>query len=160
MATRHSNLTDFSFAPRFWASVQKSDSCWTWTGRRYPGGYGEFSVKHVNYRAHRVSWMLNVGPIPDGLLVCHHCDNRLCVRPDHLFLGTDKDNQTDAIRKGRHARGRLSPEGIPLCMRGHLLTPGTFYVTSKGNRLCKKCQREYQKRWRAENDLYVHPSKS
>jgi hypothetical protein len=91
-------------APRFWSKVQKSPTCWNWIGA-ISCGYGHFNVNGIIYRSHRVAWMLAYGEIPPGLHVCHHCDNPPCVRPDHLFLGTMRDNIKDASRKGRIARG-------------------------------------------------------
>jgi len=93
---------------RFWEKVQKSDGCWEWTSRRqpHPGyDYGVFTIANKQKRAHRVSWELTYGQVPAGLHVLHKCDNASCVRPDHLFLGTSKDNMQDASRKGRTATG-------------------------------------------------------
>lgn len=99
-------------ADRFWAKVEKTATCWLWTGAKY-GGYGRLNPgKHsgVPLRAHRVSWELHYGPIPQGMVVCHRCDNPSCVRPDHLFLGSHEDNMLDAVRKGRTKKGRPAPE--------------------------------------------------
>lgn len=89
-------------ALRFWRQVQKTDTCWLWTGARSGAGYGQIGINDVRIFTHRFSWELHHGPIPAGLFVCHHCDNPPCVRPDHLFLGTPQDNMVDKIRKGRH----------------------------------------------------------
>ena len=89
-------------AERFWEKVSKTDGCWLWTASLTRGGYGQFPLrKGVIRRAHRIAWELTNGPVPDGLWVLHQCDNPPCVRPDHLFLGTPKDNTADKIAKGR-----------------------------------------------------------
>ena len=86
---------------RFWAKVDKSGECWEWTAGTYSTGYGQFWHGSGYGAAHRISWELHFGSIPDGLFVLHTCDNRKCIRPDHLFLGTKRDNAIDAIQKGR-----------------------------------------------------------
>lgn len=92
---------------RFWARVNKNpNGCWLWTGPIFADNrYGQISVNGSPARAHRVSWVIHHGPIPDGLLVLHRCDCRICVRPDHLWLGTHRDNVDDMVLKGRSLRG-------------------------------------------------------
>ena len=86
---------------RFWSYVDSSKECWTWTAYKNKDKYGVFAIDRIPHYAHRVSWMIHNGEIPDGLCVLHKCDNPPCVRPDHLFLGTRKDNNVDKSLKGR-----------------------------------------------------------
>lgn len=86
---------------RLWAKVRKTEGCWEWTGARQNIGYGKFWLEYRNVLPHRVSYELKFGHVPDGMKVLHRCDNRVCVRPEHLFLGTLKENTQDCIRKGR-----------------------------------------------------------
>jgi len=113
-----------SLVERFWAKVQKTDSCWNWTGTKTLGGYGHFYVGPRGAPkkcAHRIAWELTHGTIPDGLYVLHHCDNPPCVRPDHLFLGTPQDNTDDMITKKRHGRAKLTEADV-LTIRTHYAT--------------------------------------
>lgn len=99
-------------AARFWAKVEKSDGCWLWTARVDRHGYGRFRPGGADtneIQAQRVAWVLANGTIPDGICVLHRCDNRQCVRPDHLFLGTAADNKRDEVAKQRHVRGDRHP---------------------------------------------------
>jgi len=93
---------------RFWEAVDVSGDCWEWRGSTRGHGYGALRVNGRTTSAHRFSYELAYGPIPDGLFVCHHCDNPPCVNPAHLFIGTCKDNTRDMLSKGRGNR----PKGV------------------------------------------------
>lgn len=107
-----------ALSSRFWELIDRNGpvpdhrpglgSCWIWTGKRKVSGYGRLNYHRVQWQAHRLSYTLTFGPIPSGLLVCHHCDNPPCVRPDHLFLGTHAENNTDRDWKGR----QVAPSGM------------------------------------------------
>jgi hypothetical protein len=102
MANSQSTLT---FVERFWSHIEQrdDDGCWLWTLSTTPNGYGKVGLPFSRKigTTSRVAWALTYGPIPDGLCVLHRCDNRRCCRPDHLFLGTAKDNYDDMVAKGR-----------------------------------------------------------
>ena len=91
---------------RFWKKVDKAFGCWLWTGSVHKSGYGQFRYMGKTQPAHRVSYELFVGPIPEGLDVLHSCDERRCVNPAHLRPGTDLDNSRDKVERGRCAKTR------------------------------------------------------
>lgn len=98
-------------AARFWTKVDKTDGCWIWTAGVTSAGYGSFGLEtHPRVRmvsAHRLSWeWANGRPVPAGMVLMHACDNRRCVRPDHLSIGTVADNNRDMKEKGRSVKGR------------------------------------------------------
>lgn len=84
---------------------EPNSGCWLWTASTNKG-YGSFQHKNKSILAHRLSWEIVNGPIPDGLVACHKCDTPACINPDHIFLGTQKDNGIDMANKQRHAAGK------------------------------------------------------
>src|SRR6266581_4523071 len=95
-----------SIEERFWGKVEKRglDECWLWQGSIHHSGYGHFGYQHKVQHAHRVAYQLTYGVIPPGIEVCHKCDVKNCVNPNHLFLGTHNDNMQDMWKKQRHPR--------------------------------------------------------
>jgi hypothetical protein len=136
-----------SVETRFWkyvAPIPDDRGCWEWSGSLMVVGYGQLNVDKRPVGAHRLSWEIHNGTIPNGLHILHRCDNKSCVNPAHLFLGTHLDNMADA-----HAKGILT--GAPrksryeMCPRGHL---PNFTTAKTGERRCKTCNVEYAARVR------------
>lgn len=126
----------------FWERTQAMASgCIEWTGPRDKGGYGRMSEGKL---AHREAFALAKGD-PSGMLVCHSCDNPSCVNPDHLWLGTGKDNQSDCVRKGR-ARGM----DMNCCIHGHPFDDKNTYWKPGGNgrRQCRACNRAAARKYK------------
>lgn len=120
--------------PRFWSYVDKTETCWLWTRSTTSTGYGQVNRPKVSSHplaAHRYSWLLTRGPIPDGLIVRHTCDMPLCVRPEHLLLGTKAQNSRDMVERGRHReaalrRAKVTPEKV-IEMRARYAAGGVTY---------------------------------
>lgn len=131
---------------RFHSKVDRSNwsGCWIWRGTPNTGGYSQFALtrKH-RVGAHRYAYERALGPIPDGMVICHRCDNPRCVRPSHLFAGTYRDNTMDGVAKGRIVPPRV---GRPkkFCVRGHDLSIHRRSYKGTGSRkrkfYCRECQ--------------------
>ena len=124
---------------RFWDKVDKTGECWIWTAYTKTDGYGQFKFDGKMRGAHRMAWLLTNGEIPDGMLVCHTCDNPSCVNPNHLFLGTNQDNADDKMNKGRHASVSQTH-----CKRGHEFSrANTRFSAQHGGfaRHCRECNK-------------------
>lgn len=146
------HLSDADYIARLKSKVRIAESgCWEWTGFHKPlrgmphlkVGYGAMSYRGTSWPAHRLSYHLLVGPIPEGLIVLHQCDNPPCVNPEHLRLGTHQDNSLDASRKGRSRNMQATH-----CKHGHEFTPeNTAWQVRNLSavRTCRACQRIRQR---------------
>jgi len=136
-----------TFADAFWNRVKKTgdDGCWLWQGARTKTGYGMVYADGKRYYAHRVSHQMEHGTIGDSVSVLHHCDNPPCVRPDHLFAGTQADNVRDMVRK---SRGKNQSFGKTHCKHGHVFDLANTRIDRSGYRVCIICSRLKQERQR------------
>jgi hypothetical protein len=126
--------------------INPTTSCWEWQGAKHEYGYGLFEFKSANGRwrsicAHRIAWIIFKGPIPDKLHIRHKCDNPPCVNPDHLEIGTHKDNMRD-----RHERKTHPFSALTHCKNGHEFTTENTYLWRRSDtniiRKCRTCRRE------------------
>ena len=133
-------LSDEHYLAKIYARCKVTEkACLVWQGNRNHKGYGQMSYRNQMWMVHRLVYALRIGPIPPGMLVCHTCDIRGCCNHEHLFLGTEKDNNRDCGNKGRHHNSVKTH-----CKRGHEFTFENTYIKVTATtvmRACKECQR-------------------
>jgi len=127
---------------RFWAKVEKTDTCWNWTAQLISGGYGHFRVGSKKILAHRFSYRLLKGSLDPSLTIDHLCRNRKCVNPDHLEQVTMRVN----ILRGKGITARLARQTH--CKRGHELSKENTYIKKNGARECRICSRESKRKYK------------
>lgn len=132
---------------RFWEKVNKTETCWLWTGGCSKKGYGSIWNSEGEKQTHRLSWVIHYGAIPDDMKVLHKCDNPPCVNPDHLFLGSYADNNRDRDEKGRQWNAAKIE-----CKYGH----NNWRERPNGHRTCNTCERNYYEnnkdKWQMNED--------
>lgn len=143
---------------RLLSKVEKTDSCWLWTACKNKKGYGQIVLRKKHWLAHRLSYTVFKGGIPDGMFVCHSCDNPSCLNPDHLWVGSSLDNQRDSHSKGRTSYAKNGPQHQRRshCRIGHdYLVTGIYeQVKSDGrvSRSCMECRKVSEKNRASRRD--------
>lgn len=132
----------------FWSRVDMSGDCWVWTKGKHRQGYGQMWVNKKCWLTHRLSYLLTHGTLSSSEKVLHRCDNPPCVRPDHLFVGTQKDNVDDMTSKGRHGHANKTH-----CPRGHEYTVENTYRYPNGKRACRVCRSVFDKAFKQKKRL-------
>ncbi len=132
--------------------VKAPSGCWLWQACKDSDGYGYLQVAGKSLGAHRVSWKLINGSVPEGLYVLHSCDTPSCVNPDHLFVGTNTDNMRDKVKKGRDFN--LNKQ---MCIRGHAFdeknTRNHMRPSGEWHRTCRACDALRSKRYRKQRKV-------
>lgn len=119
--------------------------CWIWMGSLDKGRYGQLTYRGTPMRAHRASYESHFNPAVRPMVICHKCDVRECVNPDHLYSGSYKDNRRDMLERSgwKHPYGQRNE-----CSRGHPYVEGSFRIDSDGSRACKTCHKEWKRNYR------------
>jgi len=125
---------------RFFEKINKTEKCWNWIAGKDKDGYGKIKIDGKMVQAHRASWVIHNGDIPNGMCVLHRCDNPSCVNPEHLFIGTRLDNARDRDVKGRNGYSKITH-----CPKGHEYSPENTTIWH-GQRKCKSCKKDYDMR--------------
>lgn len=120
--------------------------CWEWTGAM-SSGYGQLTYQQKHMLAHRAAAEILGGMCTKNKMVCHHCDNRACINPDHLYVGDAKDNRRDALERDRwrHPWGKREA-----CTAGHKYGPNSYRIAKDGSRVCRICMRDHTRNWRSK----------
>lgn len=138
-----------SWPERFWTKVDKSGDCWLWTRGVNGKGYGQFQTNMRKALAHRLSLQMAIGrELEPSEMACHRCNNRRCVRPDHLYVGDAKSNVADAIRAGTFSFTNQASRARSMthCQRGHEFSPANTHWDKRGRRTCRECKRATDRR--------------
>lgn len=122
----------------FWSKVLKTKRCWVWTAHKKKNGYGQFYIKRQSVYAHRYSWVISNGSVPENKSVLHKCDNPNCVRPSHLFVVSQRENMLDAVKKGRIKKKKFGD----FCSNGHKLSRASTRLVGNKRIVCRLCNIE------------------